>query len=99
MRYLTIFVIAAPGVVLGAGGIAALRTGWILPWHRRHVRRPALHGWALPAMGVAFAAQAAVLLISFESGRLPQGLPLAASGILVAGVLLLGLAQRGPSRR
>ncbi|MFE6099049.1 hypothetical protein ACFVQ4_03700 [Streptomyces laurentii] len=97
MVYAAAGAVAVLGIAGGVCGVAALRTGWILPWQRRHVRRPALHGWALLVMGGSLVAQAANL------GTVPTGPfltpPLAASGALLVGILLLVLAQRPSSGR
>jgi hypothetical protein len=48
--------IVAGGMVLGALlmalGTAALRTGWTLPWARRHVTRPGMYGLGGVLMGL-----------------------------------------------
>jgi hypothetical protein len=44
--------------VLGAvSGVAAIRTGWVLPWLRRRTLRPRLWGYGVLLMSVFLAAQ------------------------------------------
>jgi hypothetical protein len=40
-------------VLMAAGGIAALTTGWVMPWRRSRVLRPRLwgFGWLICAVG------------------------------------------------
>ncbi|MGW0840725.1 hypothetical protein ACWD26_11270 [Streptomyces sp. NPDC002787] len=38
--------LAAVVVATAVFGVAAIRTGWLLPWLRRSTLRPALWGWA-----------------------------------------------------
>ncbi|MGW4706049.1 hypothetical protein [Streptomyces sp. NPDC004285] len=91
--------LAIPSAVLAAlllaGGVAALRTGWVTPWQRRWVHRPRLFGWAMLAVAGSAAFQASTALIDPRGvGAVVQG---AALGLLLAGMILLTLSQR-PAR-
>ncbi|MFD8211257.1 hypothetical protein ACFV2S_33240 [Streptomyces sp. NPDC059695] len=88
--------LAIPSAVLAAllvaGGVAALRTGWVMPWQRRWVHRPRLFGWAMVTVAGSAAFQASTALIAPRGiGAVAQG---AALGLLLAGMILLTLSQR-----
>ncbi|MFD9244988.1 hypothetical protein ACFV0D_24240 [Streptomyces sp. NPDC059556] len=81
------------GALLVAGGVAALRNGWILPFQRHRVHRTRLFGWAQLVMAAAFAAQVAgQLLDEGEEARVVPGL--VALFALLVGLVLAVLAQR-----
>lgn len=80
------------GALLVAGGVAAIRNGWILPFQRRRVYRTRLFGWAQLVMAAAFAAQVAGQLLDEGEARLVPGL--VALFALLAGLVLAVLAQR-----
>ncbi|MET7757401.1 hypothetical protein ABZT27_22255 [Streptomyces sp. NPDC005389] len=79
-------------VLLVAGGVAAIRTGWILPFQRRRVYRTRLFGWAQLVMAVAFAAQAAGLLL--DEGEAGHVLGVVTLLALLGGLILAIVAQR-----
>ncbi|MCX5231878.1 hypothetical protein ABZY16_30285 [Streptomyces sp. NPDC006553] len=79
-------------VLLVVGGVAAIRSGWILPFQRRRVYRTELFGWAQLVMAVAFGAQAAGLLLS--EGEAGYVLGVVAMLALLAGLVLAIVAQR-----
>ncbi|MFB6526460.1 MULTISPECIES: hypothetical protein [unclassified Streptomyces] len=80
------------GALLVAGGVAAIRNGWILPFQRRRVYRTRLFGWAQLVMAAAFAAQVAGQLLDEGEARLVPGL--VALFALLGGLVLAVLAQR-----
>ncbi|MFC9340443.1 hypothetical protein ACFT0G_18165 [Streptomyces sp. NPDC057020] len=80
------------GALLVAGGVAAIRNGWILPFQRRRVYRTRLFGWAQLVLAAAFAAQVAGQLLDEGEARLVPGL--VALFALLAGLVLAVLAQR-----
>ncbi|MFJ2932640.1 hypothetical protein ACIO8G_07710 [Streptomyces sp. NPDC087219] len=79
-------------VLLVAGGVAAVRSGWILPFQRRRVHRTELFGWAQLVMAVAFGAQAAGLLLG--EGEAGYVLGVVAMLALLGGLVLAIVAQR-----
>ncbi|MEV7282365.1 hypothetical protein [Streptomyces sp. NPDC093111] len=87
--------IAIATIVLGiaflAGGIAAIRTGWLLPLQRRHVRRPELFGWAQIVMATAFFVQGGSLLLGDAGVRM--GGSTIGMGLLFIGLLASVVAQ------
>ncbi|MFF7443104.1 hypothetical protein [Streptomyces sp. NPDC008122] len=88
-RYVVIA--GALALLLGLSGAAALRAGWMPPWLRRHVARPALHGWGQLAMAAAFAVQ--VFGQVSDDLALRSDLDVATFLGLLGGTALLSLAQ------
>ncbi|MFE0652623.1 hypothetical protein ACFVZH_29015 [Streptomyces sp. NPDC059534] len=88
--------LALPSLVLAVllvpAGVAALRTGWMLPWQRRHVYRTQLFGWAQLVMAGAFTVQAASALL--DDRALRQAASTAGVLGILCGLVLLVLAQR-----
>ncbi|MFD7872532.1 hypothetical protein ACFV5G_00120 [Streptomyces sp. NPDC059766] len=90
------------GLVLGllfmALGVASIRTGWTLPWARRHVRHHRVYGTGALLMGAS-----CVLQGLFYFGALPtpswEVRFFAANALLITGILLLGAGQLLPARR
>ncbi|MFE4308757.1 hypothetical protein [Streptomyces sp. NPDC056891] len=80
------------GVLLVAGGVAAIRTGWILPFQRRRVHRTELFGWAQLVMAVAFGAQAVGQLLGEREARYVLGVVTVLA--LLSGLVLATVAQR-----
>ncbi|MBP2580330.1 putative membrane protein AbrB (regulator of aidB expression) [Streptomyces sp. PvR006] len=80
------------GALLVAGGVAAIRNGWILPFQRHRVHRTRLFGWAQLVMAAAFAAQVAGQLLDEGEARFVPGL--VALFALLVGLVLAVLAQR-----
>lgn len=93
--------IAIPGAVVGIAlvvcGTAALRAGWILPWLRGQVVRPALHGSGQLLMGAALLTHAGSALAADEGVR--GTVSLLGSGLLLAGIALLFVSQLARFRR
>ncbi|MGW2821712.1 hypothetical protein ACWC24_11985 [Streptomyces sp. NPDC001443] len=90
------------GMVLGllfmALGVASIRTGWTLPWARRHVRHPRLYGTGALLMGMSCVLQGlfffdALPTLSWEA-RFLSG-----NGLLLGGMLVLAASQLLPARR
>jgi hypothetical protein len=82
--------------VLGVvGGLAAIRTGWVLPWLRRRTLRPRLWGYGVLLMSVFLAAQ---VVAGAVAG--PHSQPLAIGAGLVLMLIGLGLmrASQQPGR-
>ncbi|MFF3837727.1 hypothetical protein [Streptomyces sp. NPDC001930] len=80
------------GVLLVVGGVAAIRTGWILPFQRRRVHRTELFGWAQLVMAVAFGAQTAGQLLG--EGEAGYVLGVVTMIALLGGLVLAIVAQR-----
>ncbi|GGY26407.1 hypothetical protein [Streptomyces tanashiensis] len=87
--------VVVPGAIallFAAGGVAALRTGWVFPWLRARVFRTGLYGRGQLLMAAAFAVQA---LAPFSDERaLRSGLGIASVLALLAGLVLMVLGQR-----
>ncbi|MEU5220365.1 hypothetical protein AB0G79_29775 [Streptomyces sp. NPDC020807] len=91
--------LAVPSVLLAllfaAGGVAAVRTGWVLPWQRRHVHRVRLFGWAQLVIAAAFAAKVATGL--FDDPGADAGLGSVSLLVLLGGFGLMVVSQRPES--
>ncbi|MFD4370986.1 hypothetical protein [Streptomyces sp. NPDC058486] len=83
-------------LLLAAGGVATLRTGFVLPWLRRRVQRVAVYGWAQLIMAGSFALQSAAGFAGDPAARSAVGI-VALLALLAALVLLL-VAQLAPGR-
>jgi hypothetical protein len=92
MRYSTALGLLAAGV-LAAGGVAALTRGWVVPWLRRSVVRPALWG----AGALVFAAGMATGL-STQFYDVSLGLGDALMALTVAQISIGGLLQHRAQR-
>ncbi|MEU9856560.1 hypothetical protein [Streptomyces sp. NPDC047974] len=86
----------ASALLLAVSGVAALRTGFVLPWLRRRVRRVALHGWGQLVMGGSFALQSVSGFVGESAVGTAEGLVAAVS--MVAALILLLVAQLGSGR-
>ncbi|MGW5423670.1 hypothetical protein [Streptomyces sp. NPDC003943] len=93
--------IAIPSAVIGIAlvvcGTAALRAGWILPWLRGQVVRPALHGSGQLLMGAALLAHAGSALAAGAGVRV--AVSLLGTGLLLVGIVLLFVSQLARFRR
>ncbi|GGU11491.1 hypothetical protein [Streptomyces lateritius] len=78
----------------GVSGAVALRSGWLIPWQRRHILRPRLYGWA----NLTFAAG---LVVYWLGGVLPWNTTVRDGAIIVAGLVYLGAmwVQDAPRNR
>ncbi|AXG79580.1 hypothetical protein DVK44_20165 [Streptomyces paludis] len=86
-------------VLAGAGGVAALATGWVFPPLRKRLVRPQLYGYGLLVVAAAFALQlAGGLLVDDQATELSFFTIPTAVG-LVAGLGLTVFAQIAPRRR
>ncbi|WUD73804.1 hypothetical protein OG937_19975 [Streptomyces sp. NBC_00510] len=84
--------------LVAVSGVAALARGWVLPWNRRHVNRLRLYGWGQLVLAFALYWQALFGLVLNDPGARAWG-TLAGSVILLAGVIVMGLAQFMSSSR
>ncbi|MEU4269064.1 hypothetical protein [Streptomyces sp. NPDC026092] len=81
------------GLLLLAGGVAALRHGWMFPYQRRWIHNAALYGWAQLVMAASFLTQGiAGALVDDRGAR--SVLNLVGIAALFGGLLLITLAQR-----
>ncbi|MFE2299328.1 hypothetical protein ACFXAW_14145 [Streptomyces sp. NPDC059445] len=79
-------------VLVACGAVATLGRGWLPPWLRGRIVRPALFGWAQLAMTTALAAQlVGGLLITSQDVRFTVTMSGAMVMLLATG--LIGLAQ------
>lgn len=66
--------------LIAAAGVAAITRDWVLPWKRRQVSRPRLHGWG--QLVLAFAVYWQALFSAVLSGPDAR-----ATGTLIGGVM------------
>ncbi|MET9901727.1 hypothetical protein [Streptomyces sp. NPDC006446] len=85
-------------LLVACGAVATLGRGWLPPWLRTRIVRPAVFGWAQLTMTAALVAQlVGGLLISTPDVRFMVTMSGAVVMLLAAG--LIGLAQRLPFSR
>ncbi|MFD3994464.1 hypothetical protein [Streptomyces sp. NPDC058548] len=87
-----LFVPSVLGVLLVVGGVAAIRTGWVLPFQRRRVSHARLFGWAQLVMAVAFGIQVGGYFLGEGEARSVLGV--VALLALLGGLVLVIVAQR-----
>ncbi|MBB1247255.1 hypothetical protein GL263_27470 [Streptomyces durbertensis] len=80
--------------LIAASGIAAITRGWVLPWNRRTVRRPRLHGIGQSVIAVSLCWHLAFGLLRDGSNASEWGV-LTGSALLVAGALVMLASTRG----
>jgi hypothetical protein len=88
--------VAVLTVLVAVSGVAAIRTGWMLPNQRRHVLRPRLFGYAQVLLSVCLAVQLAGAL--FLSGSDARSLVTYGGTALMLGVPALIWASQRPAR-
>ncbi|MER5891768.1 hypothetical protein [Streptomyces sp. NPDC001876] len=81
---------AVMSMLAAVGGIAAIRTGWMLPRVRKKVFRPRLWGYASLLMAVCLA----LLIFDSPKTHFPFG-DLGMAGTLIA-LAMMSVAQRPP---
>jgi len=81
-------------------GVASMRTGWVLPWARRHVGRPHVYGLGALLVGAPCAVQG---LYYFRFPLLPEVSwdirHYSMTALLLCGLLLVGVGQLLPPSR
>ncbi|MFV5995816.1 hypothetical protein ACNPQM_26150 [Streptomyces sp. NPDC056231] len=94
--------VAGAGMFMGllaiAWGIVTLRTGWILPWARRHVTRPRLHGLGALATGASPLMQG-LFYFRFLPSASWEVRFFGGNALLLMGLLLIATSQLLPPRR
>ncbi|MFE0728235.1 hypothetical protein ACFW2X_08305 [Streptomyces antibioticus] len=92
MKLYIITAIVLLASLFAASGIAALTRGWVLPWNRRHVHRPRLHGAGQLVTAFALCWQ---LVFGFlvDTSAIRQAGTLTGSALLLTGVLMLAADQ------
>lgn len=83
-------------LLVAVSGVAALRSGWLLPVQRQYIIRPHLFGWAQLAIALALVIQVAGAVL-VEAGGLRSAVTMSGAAVLLGGVLLIVQAQR-PAR-
>ncbi|MDX2818636.1 hypothetical protein PV410_39920 [Streptomyces sp. PA03-5A] len=78
--------------LVAVSGVAAITRGWVLPWNRRHVSRLRLYGCGQLVLAFALSWQAVFGLVLSDPDTRAWG-TLTGSVILLAGIVLMGLAQ------
>ncbi|MEU3278100.1 hypothetical protein [Streptomyces antibioticus] len=78
--------------LFAASGIAAITRGWVLPWNRRHVHRPRLHGAGQLVAAFALCWQVTFGFLVGVSGIRQIG-TLAGSVMLLTGILMMAADQ------
>ncbi|MGW1542731.1 hypothetical protein ACWCPM_21265 [Streptomyces sp. NPDC002309] len=84
------------GLFIAASGVATVARGWMLPMHRRYVRRPRLFGWGQLVLSFAMFWQAAVVLVIGTANR--GWWALAGNALIFVSIAMIGLSQRGERR-
>lgn len=89
------------GLLIFALGVASIRTGWTLPWARRHIRHPRVYGAGALLMGTSFVLQGlfyfGVLPVPSWEVRFFSMNALMFSGLVLLGVGQLPARRKGPS--
>ncbi|MBC7272415.1 MAG: hypothetical protein H5T76_27555 [Streptomyces sp.] len=91
--YLAVFLVLV-ALLVGASGWAAVVRGWVLPMNRERVRRVRLFGWGQLAVALALCWQMVFGLVVEDIGTRQWG-TLTGSVLLLAGVLVTAVSQRG----
>jgi hypothetical protein len=86
---------AAVSVLAAVGGVAAIRTGWVLPWLRRRTFRPWLWGYGALLMSTNLALQLVGWAILSPHSQFLVG---SAGFVLLLVALGLLLASQQPGR-
>ncbi|MGW3912728.1 hypothetical protein ACWEBX_14565 [Streptomyces sp. NPDC005070] len=90
--------LGAMALLVACGAVATLGWGWLPPWLRSRIVRPALFGWAQLTMTIALVAQlVGGSLITAPDVRFVVSMSGALAMLLATG--LIGLAQRQPLNR
>ncbi|MEU1540982.1 hypothetical protein ABZ461_23260 [Actinacidiphila glaucinigra] len=84
--------------LVAVSGVAAITRGWVLPWNRRNVSRRRLYGWGQLVLAFALYWQALFGLVLSDPDARAWG-TLTGSVILLAGIIVMGLAQFMSSSR
>ncbi len=86
------------GLLIFALGVASIRTGWTLPWARRHVRHPRVYGTGALLVGTS-----CVLQGLFYFGVLPvpswEVRFFSMNALMLTGLVLIAVGQMRPIRR
>ncbi|MFF3684456.1 hypothetical protein [Streptomyces sp. NPDC002187] len=88
--------VAVLAVLVAVSGVAAVRTGWMLPNQRKHVIRPRLFGYAQLLLSVCLGTQLAGAL--FLSGSDMRSAVTYGGTALMLGVPALVWASQRPGR-
>ena len=95
--------LAIPAVLMAlfcaASGVAAVARGWVLPMYRRRVRRVRLFGWGQLMAAVAVCGHTVFGLLTIGAPGVRSLGTLSASGLLFAGVIVIGVSQRAGGDR
>lgn len=79
-------------LLIAASGVAAVTHAWTLPWNRRHVRSPRIHGWGQLVLALPLGWQLACGMLISDSGTRATG-TLIGSGLLLAGLIVMMVGQ------
>ncbi len=79
-------------LLIAASGVAAVTHAWMLPWNRRHVRSPRVHGWGQLVLAFALGWQLVCGILIGDSGARATG-TLIGSGLLLAGLVVMMVGQ------
>jgi len=85
-------------LLIAASGVAAMTRGWVLPTHRRPVRRTRLYGCGQLVVAVALSCQAVFGLMTDNLDARRWG-TLTGSLLMVAGIVVIGVSRRSAGRR
>ncbi|MFD0434931.1 hypothetical protein ACWEGX_11335 [Streptomyces chartreusis] len=79
-------------LLIAASGVAAVTHAWMLPWNRRRVRSPRVHGWGQLVLAFALGWQLICGTLISDSGTRATG-TLIGSGLLLAGLIVMMVGQ------
>lgn len=79
-------------LLIAASGVAAVTHAWMLPWNRRRVRSPGVHGWGQLVLAFALGWQLICGTLISDSGTRATG-TLIGSGLLLAGLIVMMVGQ------
>ncbi|WP_433543816.1 hypothetical protein ACQPZG_00920 (plasmid) [Streptomyces sp. CA-294286] len=90
--------VIALALLVAASGTAAVTRGWVLPWNRRHVRRPQPYGWGQLLIALALCCQAVFGLMTPHLGTRQWGTS-TGSVLMVTGILVIAASRRTVGHR
>ncbi|MFE1849390.1 hypothetical protein ACFYYI_17060 [Streptomyces sp. NPDC002387] len=85
-------------LLVAASGVAAVTRDWVFPMTRPRVRRVRFYGWGQLVLAFGLCWQVVFRLVISDPG-IRQWVTLPGSGLLLAGVIVMGVSQRADGDR